>query len=196
MGPRGWKVSGPGRQTLDTAEVSLLDRARAGGREAFAQALAPYLPMLYAYSLSICADHHTAQDVVQQTALIAFAKLHYLFREVDFGVWLKGIARREALSERRKAARLRPVVEQVLEAAFDDPTPEAVAPEREALGECLKKLKGQAAGVLWGHYFQGQKLTEIARLKKLNDNTVRTMLHRARLALGECVRGRLALGTE
>src|SRR5262249_55621387 len=118
------------------------------------------------------------------------------FPEVDFGTWLKGIARREALSERRKANRHRPAVEEVLESVFDDPTPEAVGPEREALAECLKRLKGQPADIIGAPYFQGQKRTDIARIKKLNCNTVRTVLPRARLALEECVRGRLAMGSQ
>src|SRR5262249_36918208 len=147
------------------------EQARAGDRQAFGHALTPYLPMLYAYSRSLCGDHHTAEDIVQQTALIAYRKISFLFPEVDFGIWLKGIARREAFSERRKAAKLRPVIEAILETAYDDPTPEAVAPEREALGECLKRLQGQAAAIVTAHYFQGDKLTDIARQRGLNGNT-------------------------
>src|SRR5262245_30161765 len=177
----------------ESSEAGLLLLAKAGDREAFAAALGPYLPMLYAYSRSLCADHHTAQDVVQQTALIAFRKMSFLFPEVDFGTWLKGIARREAFSERRKAGRLRPVIDEVLEAAFDDPTPEALGPQREALGECLKRLQGQSAAIVKAHYFKGEKLTSIARQLGLNGNTVRTVLHRARLGLEECVRNRLAV---
>lgn len=181
---------------MGDSEARLLEQAKAGEREAFSLALAPYLPMLYAYSRSICGDHHIAQDVVQQTALIAYRKIGFLFAEVDFGTWLKGIARREALSERRKANRWRPVIEEIFESAYDDPTEEAVGPEREALSECLKSVKGHAADILGAHYFQGQKLTEIARLMKLNGNTVRTVLHRTRLALEECIRARLSPGSE
>jgi len=188
-----WSLRAVQHRPAETPETQLLELAKAGDREAFARALRPYLPMLYAYGRSLCADHHTAQDVVQQTALIAYRKLGFLFPEVDFASWLKGIARREALSERRKAARLRQVAEEILEAAYDDPTPEALAPEREALGECLKRLHGHAAVILTAHYFQGEKLTDIAQQLGLNANTVRTLLHRARLVLEECVRGRLAV---
>ncbi|OAI48400.1 hypothetical protein AYO44_07135 [Planctomycetaceae bacterium SCGC AG-212-F19] len=181
------------RDGSQISEAELIARAKAGDREAFAHALTPYLPMLYAYSRCLSGDHHIAQDVVQQTALIAYRKIGFLFPEVDFGTWLKGIARREALSERRKAAKLRTVIEEVLEAAYDDPTPAAVAPEREALDECLKRLQGQAAAIVTAHYFDGEKLTDIARQRGLNGNTVRTVLHRARLLLEECVRGRLAV---
>src|SRR5262245_4456842 len=113
------------RPMTDIPEARLLEQAKAGDREAFGRALEPYLPMLYAYSRSLCADHHIAQDVVQQTALIAYRKIGFLFSEVDFGTWLKGIARREALSERRKASRLRPVMDEIIESAYDDPSPEA-----------------------------------------------------------------------
>lgn len=170
-----------------------LAAAQDGDREAFLRSVAPYLPMLYAYSRSICGDHHVAQDVVQQTALIAWRKIGMLFPEMDFGSWLKGIARREALSEQRKMRRLSAFLDEMVESTFDDPSPNAFEPQREALGECLKKLKGVAAELIQAHYFQGLKLVEIARLNQLNDNTVRTLLHRARLALADCIRGRLWL---
>lgn len=78
--------------------------------------------------------------------------------------------------------------------AFDDPSPGAVAPEREALRRCLEALGGhneRAARVVRAHYFEGSRLTEIARAMTLNLNTVKTILHRARLDLEACVQRRL-----
>lgn len=175
----------------DDAERTLLARAKAGEIAAFETVLRPHLPMLLAYARAICGDFHRAQDVVQETALVAYRNLDHLFPEADFASWLKAIARRQALAARRQDVRLSAWTDEALEAAYADPTPEAVAPEREALARCLEKLDEQAGRIVRGHYFDGAKLAALAESLRLNLNTVKTVLHRARLSLQECVERRL-----
>ncbi len=172
-------------------ETDLLARAKAGCVGAFAEALEPHLPMLYAYSRVLCGNHHTAEEVVQETALIAYRRLNCLFPEADFAAWLKAIARRLALAARRQDAKLTPLVEEAMEAAYDDPGPQAVAAEREALAECLKTLDGRTEQIVRGHYFRGSPLAELAAALDLKLNTVKSILHRARQALRDCLRRRL-----
>jgi RNA polymerase sigma factor (sigma-70 family) len=173
-------------------ESFLIARAKKGDAAAFERALAPHLPMLLAYARAICADHHFAEDAVQETALIAYRNLGKLFAEVDFATWLRAITRRQALSARRRSARLRAVVDEVVEEAYADPTPEAMERERLALGECLAKLGDQVQRVVRAHYFDGQPLARLATALGLNLNTVKTLLFRARHALDTCIRRRLA----
>ena len=92
--------------------------------------------MLTAYCRAICGDHHAAEDAVQETALIAYRNLHHLFADVEFPIWLRAIARRQALSARRASNRLGTVTEQVLENAFTDSKPEALSLERDAQASC------------------------------------------------------------
>ena len=174
-------------------ESDLLDKAKAGDGAAFELLLVPHLPMLFAYSRAICGDYHAAADVVQQTALIALRRLDRFFPEADFAAWLKAIARREALSARRKTVKLTPLVEEVIEAAYADPAPAAVAPQREALAKCLELLPGRSRDVIRAHYFDGLRLLDIAAATKVKLNTVKSLLHRARLSLDDCVRRRLGL---
>jgi RNA polymerase sigma-70 factor (ECF subfamily) len=150
--------------------------------------------MLLSYCRTICIDYHLAQDAVQETAMIAFRKLHLYFGEADFAAWLKAIARREALSARRKRlGALSNVVERLIESAFDDPSVEDAGPEREALARCLEGLgqhDARAARVVHEHYYKGLPLAQIGAALATNLNTVKTILHRARLTLEECVRRR------
>lgn len=176
----------------EVRESELLDRAKEGDQAAFAKALTPHLPMLLAYSRSICGDHHTAEDVVQETALIAFRNISHLFPEVEFASWLKGIARRQALSARRSSSKLLPVADQALENAYRDPSPEATSREREALRECLKRLAGRAVKIVKSHYFEGLRLSDIASRLGLRLGTVKTIMFRARRQLERCVKGLLA----
>ncbi|MCI0350303.1 MAG: sigma-70 family RNA polymerase sigma factor, partial [Acidobacteriales bacterium] len=172
-------------------ECDLLAKAKAGCAEAFAEALEPHLPMLYAYSRVLCGNHNTAEDVVQETALVAYRRLNCLFPEVDFAAWLRAIARRLALAARRQDAKLTPLIEEAMEAAYNDPAPDTIAAEREALTECLKTLDGRTEQIVRGHYFQGSLLAELAAVLNLKLNTVKSILHRARQALRECLRRRL-----
>jgi RNA polymerase sigma-70 factor (ECF subfamily) len=176
-----------------THENDLLAQAKDGDRHAFEQALLPYLAMLFAYSRAICGDYHAAQDVVQETALIAFRNLHHLFPEADFATWLRAIARRQALAARRKLTRVVLVAEDAIEKVYQDPAPVATGPRYDALAACLKILAGRMARVIRAHYFQGCTLEEVARSMAVNVSTVKQLLYRARLRLRECVQQRLSM---
>lgn len=176
----------------DQGDNELREQARPGHPDAFERALNPHLPMLFAYSRAICGDHHTAQDVVQETALIAFRNLHHLFPEADFATWLRAIARRQALAARRKLSRVQlGLVEEAIEVVFEDSTPDATAAQREALQRCLELLGGRLAEVVRGHYFHGAKVAELADRLTMNANAVKQLLYRARQSLRECIRERL-----
>jgi RNA polymerase sigma-70 factor (ECF subfamily) len=178
----------------DPAEIELLNQAKAGDRVAFERALKPHLPTLFGYSRAICGDYHVAQDVVQETALIAFRNLNHLFAETDFATWLRAIARRQALAARRKLARLGlGIVEEAVEAVYQDPSPAATASRRAALQKCLEALGGRLGQVIRGHYFQGSKLAELADAMAMKVNAVKQLLYRARLSLRDCIRERLRL---
>jgi RNA polymerase sigma-70 factor, ECF subfamily len=175
----------------DEPEVRLIEAAKRGDTDAFAEAVRPHLPMLLAYSRAVCGDFHLAQDVVQETALIAFRNLQHLFPEADFSSWLKAIARRQALAARRKSQRLTTWTDEALEAAYADPTPEATAPQRDALVRCLEGLDAETGRIVRSHYFDGLALAALASTLGMNLNTVKTTLYRARLRLLECVERRL-----
>jgi len=172
-------------------EGELLEAAKAGDRQAFERAITPHLPMLFAYSRAVCGDHHAAHDVVQEVALIAHQNLNHLFAQTDFASWLKAIARRQALSMRRKLNRAPLLTEPLLETVYHDPTPQAAAPRREALAKCLQGVEGKLGRVLHDHYFQGLKVPELARAMNLTRHAVAQILYRGRTLLRECIQRRL-----
>jgi len=178
-------------ETHDEAE--LLRGARAGDAHAFARLCTPHLPTLLAYSRAICGDFHAAQDVVQETVLIAFKNLAHLFPEVDFGVWLRAIARRQALAARRKLNRVPLLSEQILENVYADPEPADDGLYHEKLAACLESLSGRMKSVIAGHYFDGSSLQEMARQMDITTNAAKQLLYRARLWLRECVEKRLGV---
>jgi RNA polymerase sigma-70 factor (ECF subfamily) len=146
--------------------------------------------MLFAYSRAICSDYHAAQDVVQETAIIAFRNLKHLFPEADFSTWLRAIARRQALEARRKLHRFPRFAEEAIERAYEDPEPAAVAVQRKLLGDCIRALGDRVQGVVEEHYFHGLPLSEVASTLKTSVSAVKQLLYRARRMLEECVKKR------
>jgi len=175
-------------------ETELLARAKKGDAPAFERLLTPHLSMLFAYSRAICSDYHAAQDVVQETAIIAFRNLGHLFPEADFSTWLRAIARRQALEARRKLHRVALFAEEAVERVYQDPAPPAVAAQRKLLSQCIRALGERVQAVVQEHYFRGSRLAEVASRLKTSVPSVKQLLYRARKLLEECVRKRL--GTE
>jgi RNA polymerase sigma-70 factor (ECF subfamily) len=174
---------------MDT-EAGLLARAKKGDAPVFELLLTPYLPMLFAYSRAICGDYHAAQDVVQETAIIAFRNLGHLFPEADFSTWLRAIARRQALEARRKLHRLARFEEEAIERTYQDPSPASVTVQRMLLVDCIRGLGDKVQTIVRDHYFRGSKLTEVAARLKMSVAAVKQLLYRARKLLEECVKKR------
>ena len=174
-----------------------LVRAKKGDPDSFTRLFSPHIPMLQAYARFICGDYHLAQDVVQETGLIAFRNLERFFPDADFASWLKAIVRHRAITAREKKSRMAPLeprLTEALEEAYADPTPQALGPEEEALGRCLEARAAKderSARVVRTFYFEGSPVARIAELLRLNLNTIKTLLHRARLTLQGCVERRL-----
>lgn len=174
-------------------DFDLLARAKRGDAEAFELLVTPHLAMLFAYSRAICTDYHAAQDVVQETAIIAFRNLEHLFPEVDFCTWLRAIARRQALEARRKLHRFPKFAEDALERVYQDPAAPAVLAQRRLLNDCIRALGERVQDVIREHYFRGSGLSEVATRLKTSVAAVKQLLYRARKMLEECVKKRLSL---
>lgn len=186
-------VKGDGPRMDRNRETDLLAKAKTGDVSSFEEALAPYLPALLAYGRTICGDHHAAEDVVQESVLIAYRNLGHFFPETDFGAWLRAIVRRKALEMRRTLRKVRLGFEESFERVFEDPGPEAVSPWRNALSECLKQLDGRAGQVVRGFYFEGLDLLQIAATIKTTLEGTKQLLYRTRLILRTCVRKRVGM---
>ena len=62
--------------------------------------------MLMTYLHAAGCDESLADDVWQETMIIAWKKLDEFDRDLSFGAWLRGIAAKVLLNSRRKSARL------------------------------------------------------------------------------------------
>jgi RNA polymerase sigma-70 factor (ECF subfamily) len=176
---------------MPSTEAKLIAGAQGGSQEAFEALFLTHIPMLFAYSRAICGDFHAAEDVVQETALVAYQNLSHFFPGVDFDVWLRAIARRRALESRRKLARVRLGDDELIERVYAE---EASDPRRDALARCLHALAGRMGSLVHGFYLSGTPLAKLAQELSMTPNAAKQLLYRARLQLRQCVHRRMREG--
>ncbi len=83
----------------------LVKAARAGDVSAFSELVRRYEGTVTVTAWSIVRDFHAAQDVAQESFVIAYQKLDRLRDAKAFGPWILTIVKREALLAKEKRAR-------------------------------------------------------------------------------------------
>jgi RNA polymerase sigma-70 factor (ECF subfamily) len=151
---------------------------------------------LLAYAYTCSGDLGTAEDVVQETMLIALEKRERYFPEADFAAWLISIARNVWLREceRRKIAhRTSRFIMDNASMLFDRErySDERWERERRALAACLEELSETDRSVIRAHFSAKKRYAGIAEAMNRTVSWVKVRMFRARAALLDCVRARL-----
>lgn len=150
--------------------------------------------MLYTYALSLCSDRSAAEDVVQETFLVAYRRLDDFDETRDFGAWIRGIARNALRSERRKSSRLRlidlGVLQQTIDQGFARRSGSGSSSWRSkltALDTCLDKADKSLRDMMNLHYAEDLTAETIAEKIGLRVETVWQRLSRGRRWLKACI---------
>ena len=170
-------------------EAVLVDRAKAGDRDAFEELVRRHAERLYAVVLRFVADGEEAQEVTQEAFLRAWRGIARFEGRSRFFTWLYRIGINEA---KRRASRQPPVPVASLE---DEPVPEAPdwseAPETRSEQGDLRRVLEQAIRSLPVEYrapivlrdVEGLSTREAAEVMDLGEAAFKSRLHRARLAV-------------
>jgi RNA polymerase sigma-70 factor (ECF subfamily) len=152
---------------------------------------------LLAYALALTRNLDAAEDLVQDALLIAHRDLAKFDSSRDFGAWLRGIVRMKYL-EWTRAHRLERIDGAVLDAidrqhqAWDRAAEDGREDAVSAVRDCLQKLGPHLGETLDLFYRAEESCTAIAGRLGITEVVVRKRLQRAREALAECIRRRLA----
>jgi RNA polymerase sigma-70 factor (ECF subfamily) len=193
------------RPRSEPTEASLLERARRGDVDAFADLVRAHHPGVRVFLGAHLRDPDVIDDLVQDVFLRAFDRLATLRDGTAFRAWLLGIARNRALEHLRE--RLRPGLpaSDALEALLDrtqigllegEDEEARRGLELEALRQCIRRLPPVGARLIREHYFKGRPITALAAEERKNEGTLRMTLLRLREVLRECVRRRVAAPAE
>lgn len=161
------------------SDAELLASVRRGDVEAFGRLIERYERSVLASALAELRDIHLAEDVAQETLLLAFRRLDSLRDDGKFGSWLMQIARRQVVD----AVRARRVPVSVPLEDFQRETADASGNqswvENEHLLSLVARLPDHERVLVGLRYFDGHSMAEIAEITGRPIGTVTKQLSRA-----------------
>lgn len=149
---------------------------------------------VYRYAYRLCGNATEAEDLTQQTFLIAVRKVHQVREAEKACSWLLAVVRSCFLKSLRK---LRPVAVGGLEEEPEqaDETPEIDEVDREKLTAALADLPGEFRVVVLMFYFEELSYQEIASELEIPIGTVMSRLSRAKGHLRRRLQTQKVIGT-
>lgn len=144
-------------------------------------------------------DPLVADELFQETLLVAWRRLDDFDPERCFGRWLRGIGAMQLRARRREDARRGPVIdpgvlEQIEELCSTEPGSAAsrIEEELEALRACLGRLPDEQRTLLSQHYRDGSPLRVVAERAGRSLEATKKVMQRLRARLHQCIRATLA----
>lgn len=194
--------------TADRFEDAVLVRqVQSGQLHVFADLVRKYQDRIYNTCWRICGHPEDARDLTQEVFLKAFESMETFRGKSGFYTWIFRIAVNMAISQRRKSARRRTVSADgnpdsqaagLLRLVRDESTPDPAAScedgeTHEQVAAALAELDDDYRSVIVLRDIEGFDYQEIADVLELAVGTVKSRIHRGRLALRKLMDQRLDL---
>jgi len=183
------------RSVENARDQALVAAARDGELEAFNQLVVLYQDYLYAMTVRVMRDPDVAEEAVQEAFFSAYRNLDR-FSGPSFRAWLTRIAINAArdILRKRKRRPSEPYPEWE-DDAWQPPAPESEGPEqvslvhqqRRAIARCLEGINDDQRAAIVLYDVQGYDYGEIAAIANVSVGTVKSRIHRGRLALRDCL---------
>lgn len=184
-------------KTIETArfedpDAELIRRVREGERSAFNQLVVKYRNRVMGLAVRMLGDRAEAEDVAQDVFVKAYHGLSGFQEEALFSTWLYRIAANSCFNH-RKRIRLQPAVSadvSALEQRFPDmaSNPHVLLEEKQLrllIEKAIGALPEEQRIVVILRDIEGLSYEAIAEALELELGTVRSRLHRGRMALQE-----------
>jgi RNA polymerase sigma-70 factor (ECF subfamily) len=175
-----------------------VERVRQGDAASYEILMRRHNQRLYRAVRAILGDESDVEDVMQEAYLAAYRHLDGFAGRARFSTWLIRIAVNQAIDRLRRAGRVLPfdpgTVDALERAAGAAPRrgddPEQGAGDRE-LARLLERAIGELPAAFRAVYvlreLEGMETGEAAESLGIDEGTVKTRLHRARLRLREAL---------
>ena len=182
-------------------DLILLERALAGDLEAFNDLVVCYQELLFALVVRMVPDRDQASDCVQEAFFSAYRNLRS-FRGGSVRSWLSRIAINAAMDtqrlRKRRPAEPYPELEDdtwqpPADASADPVTTSLTAERHRALNEALAQVTDDQRTAIVLYDVEGYDYAEIASMTGVSLGTVKSRIHRGRLALRALLVDRMEL---
>jgi RNA polymerase sigma factor (sigma-70 family) len=174
----------------ERSEAELVERARAGDHDAFAELLDARLNPTFRTAMAILGDEAEARDATQAVFIQAWTHLPQLRDATLFSAWFSRIVVNTARSALR--GRRRRTVREIHPGSFrvedrdvaaNGPGHEDRAADLDRLERAFERLAPGDRTVLWLHHYEDLSLAEIGERTGVPAGTVKSRLFTARRAL-------------
>lgn len=153
--------------------------------DAFESLVRRHRTRVYRIALRIVGDPHDAQDVTQDVFIQAWAGLAGFLGGSAFTTWLYRITVNRALNHRQRRRESDPFLEQDPPAS-SSPADEVIARQRAiATTRAIAALPADQRAVFVLYQLEGLNYSEVAKILRLAEPTVRGRLARARRTLAD-----------
>ncbi|CEH31488.1 RNA polymerase sigma-70 factor, ECF subfamily [Aneurinibacillus migulanus] len=185
---------------LDITEQRIIQRAKNGDRDAFAELVDLYKDKVYHVSYRMVGNRQEAEDVAQETFLRVYANLDNYDPQYKFSTWIYRIASNLSIDLLRKRKKNLSIDAEISGAEgvdwHDRLADTSKGPEEEVLTD---ELQGEVQGAIMGlspkyravmllRYIEDLSLQEISEAVQLPISTIKTRIHRGREALRKKLR--------
>jgi RNA polymerase sigma-70 factor (ECF subfamily) len=190
----------PPERVLETSDEELVERVRQGDRLAFELLMRRNNRRVYRAVRAVLRDGADVEEVMQQTYTLAFSHLDQFQGNARWSTWVCRIAFNEALARVRQRGRFvsidadagESVVAEGWRAAAPDPERQARAREMGRLvEETIDGMPDIYRSVMIFREIEGLTTLETAEILAVEENVVKTRLHRARALLRDGIERRI-----
>jgi len=173
----------------DISDERCVERIKSGETELFEVLIRRHQKKIFNLVYRMIGDYDDASEAAQEVFLSAYKSIRQFRADAKFSTWLYRIALNQASVQRKSLTRRRQRTVSLLDSdpvdpAFKDPALSVVQREIQfQVHNAMKSLAPDHASVVLLIDMQGVSYEDAAQMLEIKIDTVKTRLHRARLAL-------------
>mgnify|MGYP003563070838 CR=1 FL=1 len=165
----------------------LVESCRNGDQQAQMEVYKRYYKAMYNTSLRIVKDDFEAEDIMQDSFLLAFTKLDKLKSNELFGAWLKRIVVNNSIGHYHKNQKMNTTgIDDVLYKLEDKTENQSDFVSKVSVDQVKQAINGLKQSYAVGltlHLIEGYDYEEIAEIMKISNGNCRTLISRAKAQL-------------
>lgn len=164
----------------DKTVDELLELCRLQHVQAQMEVYERYHQAMFVTALKIVHNTMDAEDIMQESFLIAFNRIDQYKGNDNFGGWLKQIITRKSIQHHRDHKKKLKLVEELKTKTQDDHNNEVKNTIHQKLLDALDELNPRYKNALSLMYLEGYDYEEITEILKLSYGSCRTLISRAK----------------
>lgn len=170
-------------------QSDVVEKCKANDRSAQLELYRKYCEGMYIVGMRFVKDADDAEDVLQESFIKAFQKIHQFQGDVTFGAWLKRIVINKCIDFlKSKKETLLPLDEGYMEVVDNDDWTVPSAISIEQVRSTIDNLGSKYRYVLMMFLLEGYDHQEIAQILNISETACRTRLLRGKAQLKELLK--------